>query len=73
MIEYTFLNHNQSLVIPPLSTSSMEFTDLFKQTSLSTKPSPNAAFVASIVLHRIIVRDAESMEIKTIFTVYSSY
>lgn len=47
----------------------MEFTDLYKQTNQSTKPSPNSAYIASIVLHRIIIRDAESLQIVTIFTV----
>ncbi len=46
----------------------MDFTELYKQTGQICRFSPNGAYIAVVVLHRIVVRDAETLEIEHLFT-----
>ncbi|KAJ3322604.1 WD repeat-containing protein wrap73 [Blyttiomyces sp. JEL0837] len=46
----------------------MDFTELYKQTSFLCTFSPDAQYVATAVEHRVVVRDAETLQIVQLFT-----
>jgi WD40 repeat protein len=46
----------------------MDFSELYKQTSGLVQFSPNARYIASAVQFRLIIRDAETLQILHLFT-----
>lgn len=46
----------------------MNFSDLFKQTSLLCEFSPNGKYLANVVQFRLIIRDINSLEVTNLFT-----
>ncbi len=46
----------------------MDFTELYKQTGQICHFSPNGAYLAVVVLHRVVIRDADTLEIQHLFT-----
>jgi len=46
----------------------MDFTELYKQTSNLCIFSPNGLYIAIAVQHRLVIRDAESLQIVQLFS-----
>ncbi|KXS21187.1 YVTN repeat-like/Quino protein amine dehydrogenase [Gonapodya prolifera JEL478] len=45
----------------------MDFTEVYKQTSQLVLPSPSSALLAVAVSHRLVVRDADTLQIRHLF------
>ncbi|KAJ3011799.1 UNVERIFIED_CONTAM: WD repeat-containing protein wrap73 [Siphonaria sp. JEL0065] len=54
------------------STNTVDFSELFRTTLLLAQPSPDASFVATAVEHRLVIRDAESLQIVALFSCASN-
>ena len=61
------LSSNNPKVSKIFSICLMDFTELYKQTGNLNKFSPNGLYIATAVHYRLVVRDADSLQILSLF------